>query len=380
LRYIFYVTYIMKYNPFLITGYKSPEYFCDREAESARLREAIENQRNITLISSRRMGKTGLILHTFNQLSKDKSRLPIYFDIMGTTGLDEFAEVFSNAVIRAISRSNNALKGFLKKLAALRPGLSFDPLSGEPRISLDIRNEQDVGLSLNLLFELIAGEKRSFIVAIDEFQQISSYPEKNVEAILRSHIQQASNMNFIFSGSKKHMLSEMFSQPSRPFFSSTEMMFLDVIDQKSYFEFISSHFAARGKSIQEEALDLIAAYTGMHTFYVQFLCNRLFSSYKKVSAREVNDTIHTILRENEAIYANYLNLLTTTQYRVLRAIAQEGVLENPTSGKFLARHQLGAASTVSQALESLTGKEFIQNESGRFFLQDKFFAQWIRSK
>jgi len=172
----------------------------------------------------------------------------------------------------------------------------------------------------------------------------------------------------------------MFSQPSRPFFSSTEMMFLDVIDQKSYFEFISSHFAARGKSIQEEALDLIAAYTGMHTFYVQFLCNRLFSSYKKVSAREVNDTIHTILRENEAIYANYLNLLTTTQYRVLRAIAQEGVLENPTSGKFLARHQLGAASTVSQALESLTGKEFIQNESGRFFLQDKFFAQWIRSK
>ena len=380
MRYIFYVTYIMKYNPFLITGYKSPEYFCDREAESARLREAIENQRNITLISSRRMGKTGLILHTFNQLSKDKSRLPIYFDIMGTTGLDEFAEVFSNAVIRAISRSNNALKGFLKKLAALRPGLSFDPLSGEPRISLDIRNEQDVGLSLNLLFELIAGEKRSFIVAIDEFQQISSYPEKNVEAILRSHIQQASNMNFIFSGSKKHMLSEMFSQPSRPFFSSTEMMFLDVIDQKSYFEFISSHFAARGKSIQEEALDLIAAYTGMHTFYVQFLCNRLFSSYKKVSAREVNDTIHTILRENEAIYANYLNLLTTTQYRVLRAIAQEGVLENPTSGKFLARHQLGAASTVSQALESLTGKEFIQNESGRFFLQDKFFAQWIRSK
>lgn len=370
----------MKYNPFLITGYKSPKYFCDRESESRKLRDAIENQRNITLISLRRMGKTGLILHTFNQLSKDKSRVLIYFDIMGTTGLDEFAEVFSNAVIRAISRSNNALKGFLKKLAALRPGLSFDPHSGEPRISLDIRNEQDVGLSLNLLFELVAGEKRSFIIAIDEFQQISSYPEKNVEAILRSHIQQATNMNFIFSGSKKHMLSEMFSQPSRPFFSSTEMMFLDVIDRKSYFDFISSHFAARGKSIEEEALVLIADYTGMHTFYVQFLCNRLFSSFKKVRGKEVNDTIRTILLENEAIYANYLNLLTTIQYRVLRAIAQEGVVENPTSGKFLARHQLGAASTVSQAVESLTGKEFIQNESGRLILQDKFFAQWIRSK
>lgn len=370
----------MEHNPFLITGYKSREYFCDREKETDRLLNAIENQRNITLISSRRMGKTGLILHAFSHISKDKSRLPIYFDIMGTTGLDEFAEVFSNAVIRAISRTDKALKGFLKKMAALRPGLSFDPLTGEPRISLDIRNEQDVGLSLNLLFELIAGEKRSFIVAIDEFQQISSYPEKNVEAILRSHIQQATNMNFVFSGSKKHVLSEMFSQPSRPFFSSTEMMFLDVIDQKKYFDFICSHFTARGKTIQDDALDSIAAYTGMHTFYVQFLCNRLFSSFKKVTAKEVNNTIHTILSENEPIYANYLNLLTMTQYRVLRAIAQEGVVESHTSGKFLAKHGLGAASTVSQAVESLTGKEFIQNESGRLILQDKFFAQWIRSK
>jgi hypothetical protein len=158
------------------------------------------------------------------------------------------------------------------------------------------------------------------------------------------------------------------------------MMFLDVIDQKEYFDFICSHFNARGKTIQDDALDRIAAYTGMHTFYVQFLCNRLFGSFRKVTAKEVNDTIHTILRENEPIYANYLNLLTLTQYRVLRAIALEGFVESHTSGKFLAKHGLGAASTVSQAVESLTGKEFIQNESGRLILQDKFFAQWIRSK
>lgn len=370
----------MKLNPFQITGYKSPEFFCDRVIETNRLCDAIENQRNITLISSRRMGKTGLILHTFNQLSKDKSLLPIYFDIMGTTGLDEFAEVFSNAVLKAISRSGSALKGFMKKLAALRPGLSFDSLTGEPRISLDIRNEKDVGLSLKLLFELMAGEKRSFVIAIDEFQQISAYPEKNVEAILRSHIQQTTNINFVFSGSKKHMLSDMFSKPSRPFFSSTEMMFLDVIDQKVYFDFIRSHFAARGKSIHDDALHSIADYTGLHTFYVQFLCNRLFSSYKKVTAREVNEIIRSIVSENQPIYANYLNLLTITQYQVLRAIALEGMVESPTSGSFLTKHGLGAASTVSQAVESLTGKEFIQNESGRLILQDKFFAQWIRSK
>jgi len=370
----------MKHNPFLITGYKSSEYFCDREIETGKLKEALLNQRNITLISSRRMGKTGLIMHVFAQLSKDSSLIPVYFDIMGTTSFNEFAEVFCNAVLQAMSKTERAWKGFLKKLAALRPALTFDSLTGEPRISLDIRNEREIELTLDLVFKLIAERRQSFIVAIDEFQQIASYPEKNVEAILRAHVQKLINIRFIFSGSKKHMLSEMFSKPSRPFFNSTQMMFLEEIDEDRYFDFIRQHFSKKGKSIDDEALDRIAAYTGIHTFYVQLLCNRLFSAFNKVSEREVKNTMHTILRENEPIYANYLNLLTIIQYKTLRAIAMDGVVENPTSGKFLNSHQLGAASTVSQAVLSLTGKEFIHNNAGKLSVQDKFFAQWIRTK
>jgi AAA+ ATPase superfamily predicted ATPase len=299
---------------------------------------------------------------------------------MGTTSLNEFAEVFSNAVIRSVSKSESAIKNLLKKLASLRPALSFDPLSGEPRISLDMRNDKEVSLSLDLLFSMVAGHRKSFVLAIDEFQQIASYPEKNVEAILRTYVQQASNISFIFSGSKKHMLSEMFSQPSRPFFSSTEMMFLELIDRGEYFDFIRLHFTKRGKSIQDDALESIAEYTGMHTFYVQFICNRLFSQFKNVGSKEVKQTMQHILNENQPVYASYLNLLTITQYRILRAVALEGSVESPTAGAFLASYEIGAASTVSQAVESLARKEFIHKESGRWSLQDKFFAQWIRSK
>lgn len=370
----------MKYNPFLITGYKSPEYFCNRVIEADRLQNAIDNQRNMTLISSRRMGKTGLIMHVFDQLSSNSSYIPVYFDIMGTTGFDEFTEVFCNAVLQTVPKTESAWKGFLKKLAAIRASLGFDPLTGEPRISLDIRNDKEVELSLDLLFSFIAKKKKFFVVAIDEFQQISSYKQKNVEAILRSYVQKVQNISFIFSGSKKHMLSEMFSQPSRPFFNSTEMMFLEVINQDDYFDFIRSHFSNNGKHIDEKALDSIADYTGLHTFYVQFLCNRLFSAFKKVTDMEVKTTIRTILSENEAIYASYLNLLTTNQYKTLRAIAMDRVVENPTSGAFLSKHHLGAASSVSQSVSSLIGKEFIHNDSGQLSVQDKYLAQWIRSK
>ena len=172
----------------------------------------------------------------------------------------------------------------------------------------------------------------------------------------------------------------MFSEPSRPFFNSTEIMFLDLIDQDSYFTFIRKHFSDKGKSIDDEALKCIEDYTGLHTFYVQFLCNRLYSSFNKVTEKEVHDTMRTILHENEPIYANYLNLLTTTQYRTLRAIAMEGRVEKYTSSKFLTAHHLGAASSVSQAVLSLSGKEFIHDDAGRLSVQDKFFAQWIRSK
>jgi hypothetical protein len=158
------------------------------------------------------------------------------------------------------------------------------------------------------------------------------------------------------------------------------MMFLEAIDREVYFDFIRSHFTHRGKQIKNEALEHLEAYTQLHTFYMQFLCNRLFGTFKNVGIKEVDKILYTILRENEPIYASYLNLLTISQYKVLRAIALEGIVESPTSGSFLAAHQLGAASSVSQAVSSLTKKEFIHNDSGRLSVQDKFLAQWIRNK
>jgi len=370
----------MKRNPFLISGYKSPNLFCDRELELSRITNAIDNQRNITLISSRRMGKTGLIKHYFNSINRKDEIIPVYIDILGTTDLREFIETFSNAVLQKIAKSESALKRFIKKIAALRPVLSFDTFTGEPKISMDIRNENEALFSLEIIFRVIEENKRFCVFAIDEFQQIGTYPEKNTEAILRTYIQHAQNLAFIFSGSKKHMLSAMFSEPSRPFFSSSEMMFLEAIDKMEYFSFIQDQFQKGGKTIDQDALRSIENYSLMHTFYVQFLCNRLFGSYKHVTKKEVDKTLHLILLENEPIYASYLNLLTTKQYKILRAIALEGYVTSPTASYFLEKHSLGAASSVAQAVESLIGKEFISEEPEGLFIQDKFLGQWIRMK
>lgn len=370
----------MKTNPFLLSGYLSPIYFCNRYLELNRIKDSVTNNRNLTLISPRRMGKTGLINHSFHSLLENNSIITVYFDVLGTTDLKEFVEVFSNAIIQSLAKTMGALRKLLKQLFQLRPSLSFNALTGEPKISLNIINGQEAVSSLEAIFELIRSRDNQFIIAVDEFQQITEYPEKNVEAILRSHIQQLNNACFIFSGSKNHVLADMFSGPSRPFFSSTEIMYLNPIAEKDYRTFIHKHFSAAGKEIQEDALDIIVKTTDLHTFYVQFLCNRLYSVSKKINAQQVEKTLQTILLENEPIYSNYLNLLTTSQYKTLRAISIEGAVKNPFSKKFLASHSLGALSSVKQAIDSLIEKEFLMREKDILIPQDKFLKEWIRMK
>ena len=367
----------MKQNPFIISGYISPEYFCDREEETVRMLSAIGNGRHLTLFSPRRMGKTGLIRHVFYKAGKKKEFTPVYLDILATTSLQEFSEIFGKAVLTAIGKNEALMKKILKKLSALRLKLTIDHITGEPAISLDINNAREAEKSLDSLFRYLADQPYRIAIAIDEFQQITNYPEKNLEAILRTHLQTVNNVSIIFSGSRKNILTEIFTSASRPFYNITEIMEITSIVPEVYSTFIIDKFRKGSISISGAALERIIEITGLHTFYVQYFCNRLYSVYRKIETDNVDQELVNIIKENEPVYANYIDLLTTLQYRVLRAVALNDGIDNPTSKEFISKYNLGAASSVSQALKSLTDKEFVFFSKKRYRLNDVFLAQWI---
>lgn len=367
----------MKTNPFIISGYISPKYFCDREEETAKMLSAIINGRHLTLFSPRRMGKTGLIRHLFYNGEKNKNFIPVYLDIMATTCLKEFSEIFGKAVLSAIGRNEAMMKKILKRLSALRLKLTIDHLTGEPSLSFDVNNNREAELSLETIFRYLADQPHRVAIAIDEFQQITSYPEKNLEAILRTHLQSVNNVSIIFSGSRKHILTDIFSSPDRPFYNITEMMEISPIVSPIYLAFIKLKFKEGNILISDKALERIVEITGLHTFYVQYFCNRLYGEFRKIYPDDVDITLRTIIRENEPIYANYLNLLTSTQFRVLKAIALNSGVDNPTSKEFISKYELGAASSISQAIKSLSDKEFIFFSGSRYQLNDVFFSEWI---
>jgi len=370
-------------NPFSISGYVSPDLFCDREKETGRILEALNSNRNLTLISLRRMGKTGLIHHSFHYLSKKKQVSCFYIDIMPTSNLNELIKLFGKEVL---GKMDSAPEKLIKKIGTffntLKPSIKYDSLTGEPSVEFSLNSFKEAQYTIEQIFQYLDSQGKKIIVAIDEFQQIVNYPEKNVESLLRANVQRCKNVNFIFSGSRKNLLISMFSDHGKPFYQSSEILNLESIGTKEYKSFIRRHFAANKQKIEDESIELILRFSREHTWYVQYACNKIFAKHFKTITPETAYTILLeILKENEVIYYNYRNLLTDNQWQLLKAIAKEGQVKMITSKDFIHKHKIGPESTVKTALNTLIDKEMIfSGQNGNYFVYDVFLSRWLEQQ
>lgn len=366
-------------NPFLLSRYVSAQYFCDRELETEKILEALNNNRNITLFSQRRIGKTSLINHVFQLLKSDKNKINVYLDVLSTNSLSEFVNLLGNAVLNSIETKPEKIFKKVKELfTGLRPVISIDSLTGSPSFQLTIESKLEAEKSIEGIFHYLQSQTKRIVVAIDEFQQINEYQENNVEALLRTNIQRLSNTTFIFSGSKKHLLLSMFEDKNRPFYKSTQLVELDKIDRNVYSEFIISSFNSRDRKINETTTKKILDWTDSQTFYVQYVCNRLFSKAgKHITDLMVNEAFIEMLKEQEITFINYRNLLTDFQWRLLRAIAFEGKVKSVLSKNFISKHKLNTPSSVKTAVDALIVKEILVNDSLGYYVQDILFQRWL---
>ena len=367
-------------NPFIYQGYESPEYFCDREAETKMLLSHLKNGRNVTLISPRRIGKTGLIKNTFYYLEKEeKHSVCLYLDIFATKSLNDFVEQLGVLVINDVVRKNASfIDKTISFFSALRPVLSMDPLTGEPSISITVEPAQE-DITLRSIFNYLNESKEEVYIAIDEFQQIAEYPEKGTEALLRSYIQFAQHVHFIFSGSKHHLMAEMFGSPKHPFYQSTEMMGLKPLDCEVYYAFCENFFNRKGGVLEINVFEQVYRLFEGHTWYIQCVMNRLYETEMKVDGMEqVNDALLSILEGREAQYEAMVQFFTGNQFSLLKAIARDGIVAQPTAGKFIKDHNLSGASSVKAALKVLEDKELVYRKPEGYVVYDRFMDLWLK--
>ena len=369
-------------NPFLLEPYTSKELFCDREQELKEIVSLLTNGSNVTLISPRRYGKTGLIFRTFEDL-REKKCTCIYADIFSAQNLDDFLKILSEAIVNAVT-SESIIKKFFNALKNARPTLSYDPISGSPQISFSFQTESQKTPTLKAIFDFLEKQGKQVIFAIDEFQQIREFKETNTEALLRTYIQQLHHVKFIFCGSKKHLMADMFTNAKKPFYESSRTIYIDRIDSEKYKAFIASLFKKAGKSIDDEAIEFILNWTKRHTYYTQFVCNQAFAgNSKRVSLENVKNVISSIIRFEIPNFIERRNLLTEKQWQFLIAVAKEGSVKQPTAGAFLMKYGIGNSATAKKILEALVEKELLLEQSDlngkSYSVYNVFMSRWMES-
>jgi len=371
----------MSKNPFLLYGYDGPEYFCDRESETKHIISALHNGRNITLLSPRRMGKTGLIFHVFDTIQKKKKDTAcFYIDIFPTKSLEHFVQALGKAIVGKMdSFGKKTAKTAFTLFKSFRVVLSADPVLGTPQPSIEFA-PQETKNTLAEIFSYLKESKRECIIAIDEFQQIVEYKDDGVEALLRSYIQFCPNVHFIFSGSKQHLMTEIFGSASHPFYRSTEIFNLIAIPKEAYFDFAQKWLKQEGCNCSQDVFDKLYEMLEGHTWYMQRVLNALYElAPLSIEMSHVEQSIAQIVDSEKEIYQRLLDSMTNNQCQLLMAIAKEGVVGAINSSAFIHKYRLKNASSISRSLEMLISHEFVTKNANGYYVYDRFMALYLKA-
>lgn len=369
-------------NPFIIGKYAGPEFFCDRASEADLLCHNLVNGRNVALMSDRRLGKTGLIEHTFATRLPKEEYYTFLIDIYTAKNLREFIYLLANEMFRVFSRKQSLLTRLVTFLKSLNLSVTYSALTGEPEVSLKLGQLSNPDVTLDELLSYLAQADKPCIVAIDEFQQIAYFEEKNMEELLRTKVQHQQNTNFVFAGSEKHLMEDIFNDPERPFYNSVVFQQLLPIKKDVYVDFAQVLFTTYGKKVDAKLVERLYDYFKGVTWYMQLSMNEAFALTASGEAIDV-DNFNTIIRHMIDIkrftFEDRYQNLTEKQKAVLKALAEEFPnTPAPTSREFIEKYHLKTASSVQTAIKSLVEKKIMREYHGERQISDLLFVLWLK--
>ena len=362
----------------------SAEAFCNREQELADLMRAAENAERLFIYAERRLGKTSLVKLMLDQLPKD-TYLPVYVDLWSTDGTDRFITTLAKALTEATSTRIDKLLETAKALfRTLRPSITTDE-AGNPSLQFGIvkRDEHQPELEevLSAPPKIARQQKRRLIIVFDEFQQLLAYDDDLVERSLRSAVQTHKDVGYLFLGSRKHLIQQMFLDTNRPLYRAAGHYPLGPIATEHWVPFIRERFEQIDKAISDALIEQLCTLTEGHPFYTQHLAHALWEQTEpggEVVEEGLDAALDLLLRRESYAYTTLWESLTKNQQRLLRGLAAESPGAKPFAGAFVERYRLGTPSRVQRATQSLITKDIIDRDNGAFAITDRFFKLWIQ--
>ncbi|MBP6872558.1 MAG: ATPase [Bacteroidales bacterium] len=369
-------------TPFIFGKLATGENFTDREAEQQRLIQNFRSGTNTILISPRRWGKSSLV-HKSAQEAKKAEHAPImvFIDLFNIRSEEDFYKCLAESVIRATSgRMEEIMSNIKEFMKEWVPRISFSPdAHHEFSLSLDwaeIKKQPDE--ILNLAENIAVAKNRKIVICLDEFQNIAFYENPLAfQKKLRSHWQKHQMASYCIYGSKRHMLLDVFTSPSMPFYRFGDMMFLPKISIDYWIPFIQERFKSTGKDIDREQAERIATLTECHPYYVQQLALQTWlRTEKAVTIGIIDEALDNLVLQMSLLFQNITEDLTTSYVNFLKMILDGHT--RYTSMENIDRYQLGTSANVIRIRKALISKEIIDEHEGKAILLDPLYAIWLK--
>jgi hypothetical protein len=367
-------------NPFSYGTIVKGEYFYDRHEECLRIVSTLSGGNNLVLFAPRRFGKTSLVFRAIEKL-ETLGYICVYFDFMPVYSRESFIESYAKAIL---TRQNSLQKG-VKKIATLikgiRPKIVFDQ-SGKPEFTMDFTDDKLSEKTLEDIIDLpesLASERNRYIIVFDEFQEINNLNGENFEKLLRSKIQKQEHVNYLFLGSRTHLLNDMFNNKGRAFYNAAMMMQIESLPQIETIEFLKSRFSVSGIKIDETVSNYLIEQAGNIPYYIQLLAAEVWQ-YIVTSQQEVNIEIvgycaERIVDLKNDYYFELYGKQSAYQKKLLKSLLISG--ENLFSADYARRFRLSATSTTQKALLGLVESSVIEKVDGNYFISDPFFKRFL---
>jgi uncharacterized protein len=373
---------IMQISPFIYGTTVSDKSFTDRDKDSKKLYENLTNGINTILISPRRWGKSSLVEKVACDISgKHKDIKVVMIDLFSVSGEEEFLEAFAREVLKASSSKwqdwVKTVKDFFKQIVP-KINIGTDP-SNDFSLSFDwVELKKHKDEILDLPEKIATSKKFKFVICLDEFQNLATYQGyEEFEKKLRSKWQKHKNVTYCLYGSKRHMLTDIFSKSSKPFYRFGDIMLLQKIGRGDWINFIVESFERTGKSISKENAELIPAYMKDHSWYVQQLAHYTWAKTENIaSEKEINDSLFEVINANSPLFQKEIETMSITQLNLLKAICSGET--QLTSNDTMQKYRLGTPRNVSKNKAILINNDMISNGGGSYLFLDPVFELWFR--
>jgi AAA+ ATPase superfamily predicted ATPase len=368
-------------NPFHYGGRVSGRDFWDRQAEVEELIEDIRSRQHVIIFSQRRLGKTSLVWRVLEEAGK-KGLVPVYVDLYPVTTLKEFIEAYARSIAGALSTSEKAIKLMRDLFTRLYLSMGVDS-SGNPQWNVGFdrsRELESFDEVISSLENYLRKKKKYGVVVFDEFQQILETNGDKTQRRLRTAIQAHTHIAYLFVGSKKHLIHDMFSNPNLPFYRSGKLFPLEKISPEEILKTVKDRFEKVEVHIEATALEKILEAAECHPFYTQYLCHILYDIMedRRITPEDIPKAVEFLLKRESSAYMNTWDLLTQRQRQALIVLSETESDESPLRAESLSRFGISQPSVMIRALRSLIDKDIVDKEKGYYGIIDIFFKEWIR--